>query len=158
MVRLGLCVPHGVTDNVDFDMSGLDDMNSGVIREFRETGGTAGGLVEGMPLVLVHHVGAKSGTARIAPLVPFVEDGRVYVFASLGGADIHPAWYHNLLAHPETVIELGDETVAVTARVLTGDERDAIYAKQSAVQPQFADYQRKTSRVIPVVELVRSAG
>ena len=112
----------GVVITQEPKQGGLGEGLGGGGQDFTaSTGGTAGGLVEGMPLVLVHHVGAKSGTARIAPLVPFVEDGRVYVFASLGGADIHPAWYHNLLANPETVIELGDETVAVTARVLTGD-------------------------------------
>jgi deazaflavin-dependent oxidoreductase (nitroreductase family) len=148
---------NDMTDNVDFDMSGLDDMNRNVIREFRETGGKAGGLTEGSPLVLLHHVGAKSGKKRIAPLVPYLESDRIFVFASLGGAEINPAWYHNLLVNPDVTVELGAETFAVTARVLTGEERDAIFAKQSAVQPQFAEYQRKTTRLIPVVELQRAA-
>jgi deazaflavin-dependent oxidoreductase (nitroreductase family) len=140
-------------DAIDFDA-----MNRPVIAEFRETGGKAGGVFEGKPLVLVHHVGAKSGKARIAPLVPLLDDGRVYIFASKGGADTNPDWYHNLVANPDTVIELGAETFPVTARVLTGDERDAIYAKQSDVEPQFGEYQRKTSRVIPVFELQRADG
>lgn len=133
----------------------FDQMNNTVIAEFRETGGKAGGVFEGKPLVLVHHTGAKSGIERIAPLVPLLEDGRVYIFASKGGADTHPDWYRNLVAHPEITVELGTETFAATARVLEGDERDGVYAKQVAVEPQFGEYQRQTERTIPVVELVR---
>lgn len=135
----------------------FDQMNNTVIAEFRETGGKAGGVFEGKPLVLVHHIGAKSGVERIAPLVPLLDEGRIYIFASKGGADTNPDWYRNLVAHPEITVELGTETFAVSARVLAGDERDGIYAKQVAVEPQFGEYQRKTERVIPVVELVRSA-
>ena len=136
----------------------FEEMNRPVITEFRETGGKAGGMFEGKPLVLVHHVGAKSGTERIAPLVPLLEDGRIYIFASKGGADTNPDWYHNLVANPQTVVELGTETFPVTARELSGTERDDIYAKQSEVEPQFAEYQRNTKRLIPVFELARAAG
>jgi deazaflavin-dependent oxidoreductase (nitroreductase family) len=139
-----------MTDTIDFD-----GMNRKVIAEFRANGGKAGGMFEDKPLVLVHHVGAKSGVERIAPLVYFGEGDRIFIFASKGGADENPAWYHNLVANPKTTVELGTETFAVLARVLTGAEHDEYYAKQSAVQPQFADYQRKTSRIIPVIELVR---
>jgi deazaflavin-dependent oxidoreductase (nitroreductase family) len=139
-----------MTEPVDFDA-----MNREVIREFRETGGKAGGVFTGKPLVLVHHVGAKSGRERIAPLVPLLEDGRIYVFASKGGADNDPHWHLNLLAHPQITVELGAEAFPATVRVLDGAERDEIYAKQSAVEPQFADYQRRTERLIPVIELVR---
>lgn len=142
-----------MTDGIDFD-----EMNRKVIAEFRETGGTAGGMFEGKPLVLVHHVGAKSGTQRIAPLVPLVDDGRLFIFASKGGTDTNPDWYHNLVANPDTVIEYGADTFPVTARLLTGDERDEIYAKQVAVEPQFGVYQENTSRVIPVFELQRVQG
>lgn len=132
-----------------------DQMNNQVIKEFRETGGKAGGIFEGSPLVLVHHTGAKSGKKRIAPLVPLLDGDRIYIFASKGGADSHPDWYHNLVANPDTVVELGSETFPVKARVLSGDERDEIYAKQVALEPQFGDYQRKTTRLIPVIELQR---
>jgi deazaflavin-dependent oxidoreductase (nitroreductase family) len=142
-----------VTDAIDFN-----EMNRQVINEFRETGGKAGGMFDGKPLVLVHHVGAKSGVQRIAPLVPYLDGDRIFIFASKGGADTNPDWYHNLTANPETVVELGSEEIAVTARELTGDERDDVYAKQVAVEPQFGEYQRKTSRVIPVFELARTAG
>ncbi|GAY18822.1 nitroreductase family deazaflavin-dependent oxidoreductase [Mycobacterium sp. shizuoka-1] len=140
-----------MTDSLSFD-----EMNRKVIEEFRATGGKAGGMFEGKPLVLVHHIGAKSGTERIAPLVPLLDDGRIFIFASKGGADTNPDWYHNLVAHPDITVELGTETFAVTARVLSGDERDEVYAKQVAREPQFGDYQRSTSRIIPVVELQRS--
>ncbi len=142
-----------MSEAIDFDA-----MNRPVIAEFRETGGKAGGIFEGKPLVLVHHVGAKSGVERIAPLVPLLDGDRIFIFASKGGADTNPDWYHNLVAHPNTVVELGSETFPVTVRVLAGAERDDIYAKQSAVEPQFAEYQRKTTRVIPVLELQRAAG
>ncbi|MBI3214458.1 MAG: nitroreductase family deazaflavin-dependent oxidoreductase [Mycobacterium sp.] len=140
-----------MSDAIDFD-----EMNRAVIEEFRASGGKAGGIFEGKPLVLVHHVGAKSGTARIAPLVPLLDGGRIFIFASKGGADTNPDWYHNLVANPETVVELGSETFPVRARVLTGQERDDIYAKQVAVEPQFGEYQRKTTRRIPVFELQRT--
>lgn len=137
------------------DKQAFDAMNRTVIDEFRATGGRAGGVFEGKPLVLVHHVGAKSGTERVAPLVPLLDDGRIYVFASKGGADTNPDWYHNLVANPDITVELGAETYPATARPLEGAERDEIFAKQVAVEPQFGDYQRNTTRVIPVVELVR---
>jgi len=139
-----------MTEAIDFD-----EMNRKVIAEFRESGGRAGGMFENKPLILVHHVGAKSGTQRIAPLVPLIEDGRIYIFASKGGSDTNPDWYHNLVANPQTVVELGTETFPVTARQLSGAERDEIYAKQSELEPQFGEYQRKTSRSIPVFELQR---
>ncbi|MFC7675435.1 nitroreductase family deazaflavin-dependent oxidoreductase [Mycolicibacterium sp. GCM10028919] len=139
-----------MSEPIDFD-----EMNRQVIAEFRESGGKAGGMFEGKPLVLVHHVGAKSGKERIAPLVPLLEGDRVFVFASKGGADTNPDWYHNLVANPDTVVEQGTETFRVTARVLSGDEREDVYAKQTEAEPQFGEYQRKTSRVIPVIELQR---
>ncbi|MFB1295782.1 nitroreductase family deazaflavin-dependent oxidoreductase [Mycobacterium sp. pW049] len=140
------------------DKAAFDEMNRTVIDEFRANGGTAGGIFEGKPLVLVHHIGAKSGTERIAPLVYLPDAGRVFVFASKGGADSHPDWYRNLVANPDVVVEIGTETYSATARILEGAERDEIYAKQVEAEPQFGEYQRKTERVIPVVELVRAAG
>ncbi len=134
----------------------FNEINQKVIEEFRATGGKAGGIFEGKPLVLVHHFGAKSGTERITPLVPLLDDGRIFIFASKAGADTNPDWLHNLVAHPDTTVELGTETFGVTARVLSGAERDAVYAKQVAAQPQFGDYQEKTTRTIPVVELQRT--
>ena len=137
------------------DKAAFDEMNRTVIDEFRANGGKAGGIFEGKPLVLLHHIGAKSGTERIAPLVYLPDDGRVYIFASKGGADTNPDWYHNLVANPEVTVEIGTETYPATARVLEGAERDEVYARQVDAEPQFGEYQAKTERVIPVVELVR---
>lgn len=139
------------------DKADFDAMNNPVIEEFRARGGVAGGIFEGKALVLVHHIGAKSGTERIAPLVALVEGDRSYVFASKGGADTHPDWFRNLVANPQITVEQGTETYQATARFLDGAERDEVYARQCAVEPQFAEYQRNTERVIPVIELVRTA-
>jgi deazaflavin-dependent oxidoreductase (nitroreductase family) len=131
----------------------MPDWNDQVIDEFRANGGKVGGMFEGMPLILVHHVGAKSGTARVAPLVYLPDGDRYVIFASKGGAPENPAWYHNLLAHPETEVEVGSETVAVRAVEATGSERDRLYDAQVAAQPQFGEYRDKTSRTIPVIVL-----
>jgi deazaflavin-dependent oxidoreductase (nitroreductase family) len=132
------------------------EMNRKVIEEFRANGGQAGGMFAGKPLVLVHHVGARSGIERVTPLVPLVENGRLFIFASKGGADTNPDWYHNLKATPDTTVELGIEIFPVVVRELAGSERDEVYARQVAEQPQFGDYERATDRVIPVLELQRS--
>lgn len=136
-------------------MPDMNEFNQQVITEFRENEGRVGGMFEGAPMVLVHHVGARSGVARVAPLVYLADGDRLFVFASKGGADEHPSWYHNLVANPKTRIEVGIETFEVVAKVITGAERDEIYTKQATVAPQFAEYQQKTTRIIPVVELER---
>jgi deazaflavin-dependent oxidoreductase (nitroreductase family) len=133
----------------------FNEFNRQVIADFRANGGKAGGPVEGMPLVLVHHVGAKSGAERVTPLVPFVDGDRIFVFASKGGSPENPAWFHNLVANPDTEAEYGTERFPVVARVLSGTERDEVYARQAAVQPQFGDYAQRTERLIPVIELQR---
>jgi deazaflavin-dependent oxidoreductase (nitroreductase family) len=133
----------------------MNEMNNNVIAEFRGNGGKVGGMFDGAPMILVHHVGAKSGTERVAPLMYLADGDRLFVFASKGGAPDNPAWYHNLVANPKTTVEVGDDTFEVTAKEITGPEHDEIYAKQSALWPQFAEYQRSTSRVIPVIEFER---
>lgn len=137
------------------EITDFNEFNRQVIAEFRANGGKAGGAVEGYPLVLVHHVGAKSGARRVTPLVPYVDGDRIFIFASKGGSPEHPAWFHNLVANPDTEAEYGAERFPVVARVLSGDERDEVYAKHAVLQPQFADYQQRTDRVIPVIELQR---
>jgi len=139
-----------MTDTIDFD-----ELNRNVIAEFRANGGKVGGMLEGTPLVLVHNTGARTGTVRITPLVRLQDDGRLFVFATKGGSPEHPAWYHNLVANPEVTVELETETYPALAQVLDGAERDEIYARQAAARPEFAEYERKTSRTIPVIELVR---
>lgn len=135
----------------------MNDFNTQVIAEFRDNGGKVGGPFEGAPMVLVHHTGAKSGVERVTPLMYRPEGDRVVIFASKAGATDHPAWFHNLVANPETTIEIGDETgVAVRAQVLEGDERARIWDAQKADVAQFAEYEVSAGdRVIPVVALDR---
>ncbi|PYE18643.1 deazaflavin-dependent oxidoreductase (nitroreductase family) [Williamsia limnetica] len=128
--------------------------NDDIIAEFRANDGKVGGNFEGAPLLLLHHKGIKSGKEYVAPLVYLEADGKRYIFGSYAGADIDPQWYKNIKAAPSTTIEVGTETVPVTATEVTGAERDRLFAAQVAVMPGFADYEKKTSRVIPVVELV----
>jgi deazaflavin-dependent oxidoreductase (nitroreductase family) len=136
-------------------MTDMVDFNAGVIKEFRENAGKVGNMFEGVPMILVHHTGAKSGVERVAPLAYYAEGERLFVFASKGGADDNPAWFHNLVANPETSVEVGTDTFKVVASVLEGAEREEIYAKQAALFANFAEYQLKTKRVIPVVEFKR---
>ena len=131
----------------------MADFNTQVITEFRDNSGQVGGMFEGMPLLLVHHIGAKSGTNRVSPVAYLEDGGRYAIFASKAGAPENPAWYHNLMANPDTTIELGDETIAVVASEAQGEERDRIYNAQAARVPQFGDYEKKTTRKIPVVLL-----
>ncbi|MBS1890402.1 MAG: nitroreductase family deazaflavin-dependent oxidoreductase [Actinobacteria bacterium] len=131
----------------------MNDFNAQVIEEFRANGGTAGGIFEGKPLLLLHNVGAKSGTEYVTPLVYLGEDGRTFIFASKGGAPNHPGWFHNLKANPDVSMEIGGDTVEVVAEEVTGPERDRIYETQKEQQPQFAEYEANTDRKIPVVEV-----
>src|ERR1700748_2219544 len=100
-----------------------EDFNARIIEQFHANDGVVGGMFEGMPLLLLHHTGAKSGMARINPLAYQRDDGRYVVFASKGGAPTNPDWYYNLKAHPETTIEVGTDTLPVVATEGTGDER-----------------------------------
>jgi deazaflavin-dependent oxidoreductase (nitroreductase family) len=132
-----------------------NDFNTKVIEEFRANGGVVGGPFDGTRLLLLTTTGAKSGQPRVNPLAYRSEDERVFVFASKAGAPTNPDWYHNLTAHPEVTVEVGVERFGARASVITGPERDRIYAAHAAENPGFAEYQDKTDRIIPVVELVR---
>jgi len=131
----------------------LSDFNSAIIAEFRAHGGKVGGPFEGAPLLLLTSTGAKSGEPRTTPVMYLPDGSRMVIFASKAGAPTHPAWYHNLLAHPQATVEVGTSTVEVRARVAAGGERDELYARQAKLYPQFADYAQKTTREIPVVVL-----
>jgi deazaflavin-dependent oxidoreductase (nitroreductase family) len=131
----------------------VSDWNSKIIEEFRANGGTVGGPFEGAPLLLLHTTGAKSGQQRVNPVMYQQVPGGYAVFASKGGAPVNPDWYHNLLAHPDVQAEIGTRTVDLVARVAEGEERERIWAAQKAANPGFADYERKTSRQIPVIVL-----
>ena len=139
-------------------MSDNNDWNAQIIAEFRENGGKVGGPFEGAPMILVHHTGAKSGTERVTPLMYRPDGERMVIFASKAGAPDNPDWYYNLVANPDTTVEIGTETdVAVRATVLQGDERERIWSAQKAEVPQFAEYDVSSGdRVIPVIALERT--
>lgn len=133
----------------------MSDYNAQIIAEFRANHGRVGGNFEGAPLLLLHTTGAKSGQERISPMMYLRDGERWLVFASKAGAPTNPDWYHNLKANPDATIEVGDETIEVHAEELPRAERDEKYAEQAALYPGFADYERKTDRVIPVLALTR---
>jgi deazaflavin-dependent oxidoreductase (nitroreductase family) len=133
----------------------MSDWNDKVIAEFRANQGWVGGQFEGAPLLLLHSTGAKSRQERVNPVMYQAVGNGFAVFASKAGADTNPDWYHNLRAHPQARIEVGTQTLDVTARVLDADEREPIWEEQKARYPGFADYESKTDRVIPVVMLDR---
>lgn len=134
-----------------------EDFNAPVIREFRANQGRMQGNFAGAPLLLLHTKGAKSGQERIHPIMYLDLEGRRFVFASKAGADTDPDWYRNLIANPEVQVEMGEETYPAVAKPVEGSERDRIYAEQVSRFPGFGEYQEKTTRRIPVVELARGA-
>jgi deazaflavin-dependent oxidoreductase (nitroreductase family) len=132
------------------------DFNERIIDEFRTNHGTVETAGFGRALVLLHHRGARSGAERVSPVMGIPSDGGWFIAASKGGAPENPAWFHNLLSSPDTVIETPDEgEVAVHAVQLHGAERDAAWTLFTARSPGCAEYERRTSRTIPVVELRR---
>jgi deazaflavin-dependent oxidoreductase (nitroreductase family) len=131
----------------------MTDFNGKIIEEFRANEGKVGGPFEGAPLLLLHTVGAKSGQPRVNPMMYQRLPGGYAVFASKGGAPVNPDWYHNVLAHPQVTAEIGTGTLEFLARVAEGEERDRIWTAWKAANPGFADYERKTTRQIPVIIL-----
>lgn len=124
--------------------------NVKVIEEFRANDGEVADFA-GKPLVILHNTGAKSGEMRENPLMYLQEDGTTFIFASRGGEPHNPDWYYNVKAHPEVKLEFPDKTVDAVASEVTGAERDRVYDAHSRRFPQFAEYQQKTTRVIPVI-------
>ncbi|BBX51912.1 nitroreductase family deazaflavin-dependent oxidoreductase [Mycolicibacterium poriferae] len=137
------------------DGSALADFNQAIIDEFRANGGVVGGPFEGATLLLLHTTGAKSGRPRVSPLAYLTVDGRMIIIGSYAGAPKDPAWVHNLRAHPRARIEVGTDAYDVAVRELPAGERDATYPKVTEMAPAFAEYQAKTTRVIPLFELTR---
>jgi deazaflavin-dependent oxidoreductase (nitroreductase family) len=133
----------------------VNGWNEQVIAEFRANGGKVGGMFEGASMILVHHFGAKSGTERVSPMVWFPDGDRILIIASKAGAPTNPDWYHNLKAHPRVTVEVGTETFPVVAEELPRAERDEKWAQITSVAPGFAEYQEKTTRVLPVLALSR---
>ena len=133
-------------------MTTWNDRNRAVIEEFRANGGQVQGWGS---LILLTTTGAKTGQQRIAPLMLVNDGNRLLAVASKGGAPKHPDWYLNILAHPEVTVEVGSEKFETTARILTGDEREQAYRRAAEVFPPYADYQKRTTREIPVIALER---
>lgn len=134
-------------------MSAPADFNAQVIEEFRANEGIVGGMLEGMPVLLLHHTGARSGTSRINPLAYQRDGGRYVIFASKAGAPTNPDWFYNLKAHPDVKIEVGAETIDVRASEAVGEERERLFNTQAENMPMFAEYAQKTDRIIPVIVL-----
>ena len=134
----------------------FNDWNRQIIEEFHSNEGKVGGPFKGDTLLLLTTIGAKSGQQRVSPLAYLPDGERVFIFASKGGAPTNPDWYHNLVVHPQVTVEIGTEQFAATAVVIQSEERDQLYARQVQRMPGFGDYEKKTDRKIPVVELVRS--
>jgi deazaflavin-dependent oxidoreductase (nitroreductase family) len=135
----------------------VNDFNRATIDEFRANEGSVGGPFEGAPVLLLTSTGARSGERRTTPVMYLPDGERMVIFASKGGAPTNPAWFHNLRANPAATVEVGPETVDVNAVITSGEERERLFARQSELYPQFADYAQKTTREIPVVALERKS-
>ncbi|MCV7408684.1 deazaflavin-dependent nitroreductase [Mycobacterium florentinum] len=141
------------------DTETVKSFNTAIADEFRANGGKVGGQFEGADLLLLTTTGAKSGQQRVSPLAYFTIDGKLIIIGSFAGAPKDPAWVHNLRANPQAHIEVGApegvQAYGVTAHELPLAEREQLFDKVVAVAPGFAEYQSKTSRVIPLFELQR---
>lgn len=138
-------------DNLD----GVNEENRQIIEEFRANGGNIGGQLAGAPLLLLTTTGAKSGKPRTCPLVYLSEGGRIYIFAGNRGAPTNPAWYHNLVAHPDVTVELGTEKFEARAIVLDSEEGERLGRIQLQKIPALAELAAKITRKIPAVLLER---
>lgn len=124
---------------------------------YRLSDGKLAGTMRGLPVLLLTTRGRKTGAVRRVPVAPFIEGDKVYVIASLGGAPQHPAWFHNLSADPQVEVQLRGDKYRARAVVLPSAERDAVWQRLVTAMPGFGEYQKKTSRVIPVVRLDRAS-
>ena len=132
------------------------EFTAGVIADFRAHRGRVGGDLAGTPIILIHHIGAKTRTERVTPVAYSARpDGRLVIAASDGGSATHPAWYHNLKAHPTIDVELGTETFTVHAEEVEGAERAQLWAQLTAASPSLAEFQAKTARRVPLLKLTR---
>jgi deazaflavin-dependent oxidoreductase (nitroreductase family) len=136
-------------------MSKINERNKEIIEEFRANEGKVGGWFKGRNLLLLHTIGAKSHEERVNP-VAYTKDGdRLVIIASKGGAPTNPDWYHNIVAHPTVNVEIGREEFQANANITPEPERTRLYSKMVEMMPGFAEYQRKTDRIIPVITLDR---
>ena len=136
-------------------MSNPNDWNKQIIDEFRSNDGKVGGYFEAMTLLLLHTTGAKSGLPRINPVVTMPDGDRFVIMASKAGRPTNPDWYYNLIANPEVSVEVGTEKFEALATVVQEPERSELFAKMASMYPVYAEYQQKTTRIIPVIVLTR---
>ena len=134
-------------------MSNLNERNMVIIQEFRANAGKVGGPFAGKSLLLLHTIGAKSGQSHVNPVASIRDGDRLVIIASKGGAPTNPDWYYNILANPLVSVETGTEQFQARASIAVEPERTRLYNQMVEMMPGFAEYQRKTTRVIPVVIL-----
>lgn len=134
-------------------MAAFNDFNQKVMEEFHTNGGKVGGRFEGVSILILTSTGRKSGKTRWNPIAYSTDGDRYIIAASMGGAPTSPDWYHNLVANGSAVIEVGTDVIPVEAVMATGAERDRLYAQHADRMPQFDQYAKNTTRVIPVVVL-----
>jgi deazaflavin-dependent oxidoreductase (nitroreductase family) len=138
------------------EMNDYNDFNRKLIEEFRANGGKVSGVFAGAPLLLLTTTGARSGQSWVVPLVYTTDSGRLVVIASKGGAPTHPDWFRNVRANPRVTVEVGSETFPARATVVEGAERQRLFDQMAAQMPNFAEYQRNTTRQLPVIILERA--
>jgi deazaflavin-dependent oxidoreductase (nitroreductase family) len=136
-------------------VNSFNDFNKKIMDEFHANGGKVGGPFAGADVLILTSTGAKSGQTRWNPLVYSKDGDRYVIVASKGGAPTSPDWYHNLVANPSAVIEVGNDVIPVDVTMASGDERGRLYAQHATRMPQFLEYAKKTKRAIPVVVLTR---
>jgi len=136
-------------------MNNPNNWNQAIIDEFRTNSGKVGGRFEGSTLLLLHTVGAKSGQERINPVAYVAEGNRIMIVASKAGAPTNPDWFYNILARPQVTVEVGTEQFQAQATIAAEPERTRLFNKMVEMMPGFAEYQNKTTRVIPVIILTR---
>jgi deazaflavin-dependent oxidoreductase (nitroreductase family) len=139
---------------IQTDTSLLNDEH---VRRYQETDGEVGYEWNGVPILLLDHVGAKTGAKRTSALIFAVDQADYLIVASMGGAPRHPSWYHNLLAHPQTTIQVKDQRIPVTARIATEQEKPRLWDIVTRTWPNYDLYQSRTDRHIPVVVLSPSS-
>jgi deazaflavin-dependent oxidoreductase (nitroreductase family) len=132
------------------------EFNKNVIAEFRASRGRVGGDLATTPIILIHHLGARTRTEHVTPLAYSTQaDGRLVIAASNGGSPMHPAWYHNLKAHPTIDVELGTETFTARAVEVTASAHAELWPKLVAESPALGEFQANTARQIPLFMLTR---
>lgn len=140
-------------EEIKTTMDNINEWNKSIIEEFRANDGKVGGQFENVPLLLLHTTGAKSGAARINPVAYFADGERLVIVASKAGAPSNPDWYYNIVANPQVTVEVGTEQFKANATVAAEPERTKLFEQMVSLNPGFAEYQSKTTRIIPVVLL-----